>query len=316
MPEGEKGSYIYNFEEINEKIEKLEMMFDLDSGHLELHRKHTQEITELKLRRNGSDRFKTLIGLKTNKTKEILQDLGKKVYDYIGAENFGSWNDFINKFSNPQLENKVEKVEKRLSENERVVGAIPSITSNKKKPIASSEIDSLNPKSCNHVFTSQYPFWECGKCNFVKFYKPSRCDECGGHIFSGYLLHAADCSHLHDKQEWSGSAASSFTRGDSDPVGSTPTPDSKIHELKTIPKYFKPLLERTKNFEIRINDRDFKVGDYLRLKEYSYGITKIGYVGYTGRELVVIVTYILRAEGSFFSFLDDYIIMAIRHLNK
>ena len=29
----------------------------------------------------------------------------------------------------------------------------------------------------------------------------SECDECGGHLFSGYLLHAGDCSHLHDKQE-------------------------------------------------------------------------------------------------------------------
>ena len=27
--------------------------------------------------------------------QEVLQDLGKKVYDYIGAKNFGSWNDFI-----------------------------------------------------------------------------------------------------------------------------------------------------------------------------------------------------------------------------
>ncbi len=94
--------------------------------------------------------------------------------------------------------------------------------------------------------------------------------------------------------------------------GSSPSPDSKIHELKIIPKYFQPLLERTKNFEIRYNDRDFKVGDYLRLKEYDYEKS----IRYTGRELVVIVTYILRAEGSFFSFLDDYIIMAIRHLKK
>ncbi len=29
----------------------------------------------------------------------------------------------------------------------------------------------------------------------------SECDECGGHLFSGYLLHKGDCSHLHDKQE-------------------------------------------------------------------------------------------------------------------
>ena len=96
----------------------------------------------------------------------ILQTLGKKVYDYIGAENFGSWNDFINKFSKTQLENVRDVEKKRLGENERVITSTPFII---KKPVDVKEIDSPNKNSCNHVYTSQYPYWECGICGFVKF---------------------------------------------------------------------------------------------------------------------------------------------------
>lgn len=41
------------------------------------------------------------------------------------------------------------------------------------------------------------------------------------------------------------------------------------HELKILPKYFEDVMTGKKNFEIRKNDRDFKVGDYLLLKEYE-----------------------------------------------
>jgi len=135
-----------------------------------------------------------------------------------------------NKFSNAQLENMREVEKKRLSENERVVDAKPSIESIK-KIMASSEIDSLN---------------------------------------------------------------------------------LTIHELKTLPEFYQPLVERKKNFEIRYDDRNFQVGDYLLLKEYSYEYKDGIKIEYTGRENTVEVTYILRAEGSFFSFLDDYVIMGIK----
>ena len=59
-----------------------------------------------------------------------------------------------------------------------------------------------------------------------------------------------------------------------------------IHALKTLPKYFEAVLENRKTFELRKNDRDFKVGDYLALNEWNGEI-------YTGRALLVKVTYIL-----------------------
>ena len=41
------------------------------------------------------------------------------------------------------------------------------------------------------------------------------------------------------------------------------------HELKIDPKYFELVQDGIKNWEIRKNDRKFKVGDILRLKEYN-----------------------------------------------
>ena len=59
------------------------------------------------------------------------------------------------------------------------------------------------------------------------------------------------------------------------------------HELKILPQYFQAVWNGTKNFELRKNDRDYKVGDILILREYNNG-------EYTGSFLKVIVTYILK----------------------
>lgn len=43
----------------------------------------------------------------------------------------------------------------------------------------------------------------------------------------------------------------------------------KTHELKCWPQYFRYVAEGLKNFEIRKNDREFKVGDRLTLREFT-----------------------------------------------
>ena len=64
-----------------------------------------------------------------------------------------------------------------------------------------------------------------------------------------------------------------------------------VHELRTWPIYFQPVLDGQKTFEKRIWDRDYKVGDTLVLKEWDPKTQE-----YTGRELDAVVTYILDGE--------------------
>ena len=58
------------------------------------------------------------------------------------------------------------------------------------------------------------------------------------------------------------------------------------HYLKIEPKHFIDVVAGKKTAEVRKNDRDFKNGDYLILKEYDKGI-------YSGSECVVMVTHTL-----------------------
>lgn len=62
-----------------------------------------------------------------------------------------------------------------------------------------------------------------------------------------------------------------------------------IHELKTINPYFQKSYEKQKTFEVRNNDRNFKVGDIVRLNEYH---EKRNF--FSGRYVEGVITYILR----------------------
>ncbi len=66
----------------------------------------------------------------------------------------------------------------------------------------------------------------------------------------------------------------------------------KKHELKCWPKYFEAILSNDKLFEVRLDDRDFQLGDILQLREWEPDARR-----YTGRQLSRRVTYILRATG-------------------
>jgi uncharacterized protein YqfB (UPF0267 family) len=62
---------------------------------------------------------------------------------------------------------------------------------------------------------------------------------------------------------------------------------AKVHELKTWPGFFNDVLTGDKTFEIRRDDRGFKVGDILTLREFEPSEDR-----FTGRSLSVVVTYI------------------------
>lgn len=80
----------------------------------------------------------------------------------------------------------------------------------------------------------------------------------------------------------------------------------KTHALKTWPCFFKAVLDGRKPFEIRLNDRDFRVGDQLRLQEYDLDTGQ-----YTGRDLVADVSFTSVAHQ-----VPGYIVMGLKNIRK
>ena len=77
-----------------------------------------------------------------------------------------------------------------------------------------------------------------------------------------------------------------------------------IHELKILPIYFEEVKDGRKSFEVRKNDRNFKVGDMLALNEYDADKKE-----YTGNSCLVYVDYILKDEEYC---KNGFVIMAIK----
>lgn len=63
-----------------------------------------------------------------------------------------------------------------------------------------------------------------------------------------------------------------------------------IHDLKVWPEFFEPLSSGEKSFELRLDDRGFRAGDTLLLREWSKAD------GYSGRQIERVVTYIAGGE--------------------
>ncbi len=74
------------------------------------------------------------------------------------------------------------------------------------------------------------------------------------------------------------------------------------HELKVWPEFWEPLASGAKTFEVREDDRGFKVGDTLHLREWSEAS------GYTGRELRRRITYILAGWIAVF---EGFVVLAL-----
>lgn len=92
-----------------------------------------------------------------------------------------------------------------------------------------------------------------------------------------------------------------------------------IHELKTWPIYFQDIIRGGKNFELRKNDRGFKVGDHVKLMEYmpaGFGAYANNIVGhYTGAFTIFKITYILTGGLEGLGLKDGYCILALQPIN-
>ena len=83
-----------------------------------------------------------------------------------------------------------------------------------------------------------------------------------------------------------------------------------IHAIKTRPPYFDDVISGKKQFEIRLNDREYQEGDYLALNEWEQTSSVGG--RYTGRSCLVYVDYILYGAGLGIGLDEDYCIMGIK----
>lgn len=77
-----------------------------------------------------------------------------------------------------------------------------------------------------------------------------------------------------------------------------------VKELKTWPGFFHSIVNGTKTFEVRKNDRDFRVGDEVLLREWN-PVTQT----YTGRTKEIRITYLMQGE---FGLPEDICVFAFK----
>lgn len=80
-----------------------------------------------------------------------------------------------------------------------------------------------------------------------------------------------------------------------------------FHHLKIYPDFFESIIDGSKTFEIRKNDRDYHVGDYLYLNEY------FPKKGYSYRFIKVLVTYVF-SDSLYVK--DGFVILGIRRVKQ
>ena len=76
-----------------------------------------------------------------------------------------------------------------------------------------------------------------------------------------------------------------------------------LHKIKILPQYYKATAAGNKHFELRKNDRNYQLNDYLQLNEFDGE-------NYTGREITVYITYILK--GGQYGLQEGYCILGTR----
>ncbi len=84
------------------------------------------------------------------------------------------------------------------------------------------------------------------------------------------------------------------------------------HELKTDPEAFVAVRLGKKTYEIRKDDRDFKFGDELRLRETVHTGAEMAQgqpLVYTGREVQACITHVLR--GPVYGLMEGWVILSI-----
>lgn len=86
-----------------------------------------------------------------------------------------------------------------------------------------------------------------------------------------------------------------------------------VHELKCGYFFFEAVLDGRKMFEVRKDDRGFMVGDEVHLREWGE-IGCVGDVGYTGREVQLMISYYLDHEHFPEGLQPGYVVLGLKSL--
>lgn len=93
------------------------------------------------------------------------------------------------------------------------------------------------------------------------------------------------------------------------------------HTLKIDEQWFDAVAVGTKNFEVRKNDRDFKVGDTLIIGEWDSTMVQKDWDnpaesprGFTGRKALATITFVLTAEEFPIAIKEGYAVLGIKVL--
>lgn len=113
------------------------------------------------------------------------------------------------------------------------------------------------------------------------------------------------CRHEAGRDEFSCSQCRELMDQGSIPLyGFDPTPEGLprwMHNVKSLPQHFTLEADDTKRFTIRRNDRDYRIGDVLRIEEWNGE-------AYTGRLVerrVTCITDFMQPEG--------YVVLGLGH---
>ncbi len=78
----------------------------------------------------------------------------------------------------------------------------------------------------------------------------------------------------------------------------------KVHELKIHPEHFREITLGLKTYEVRLNDRNFEVGDYILLREYYHE-------EYQNNEIMVRIKHIL---ADFEGLAENYVVLGLNEV--
>ena len=81
---------------------------------------------------------------------------------------------------------------------------------------------------------------------------------------------------------------------------------NEVHEVKSVPPYWQEVASRQKLLEVRLNDRDYRVGDILIMREYeppppaAEGGPSPAWGGkYTGRVAIALISHMVEGQAEF-----------------